>query len=81
MNLHVGNLPWVTSSDDLYRLFVRYGAVARAQVITDHQTGRSSGYGFVEMPADDEARRAIEALNGHRLGGRPIRVSEAHGAP
>ena len=79
MNLHVGNLPWTTNSDDLYRLFAEYGAVARAQVITDHDTGRSGGYGFVEMPDDDEARRAIVELDGHRVEGRAIRVSEARG--
>lgn len=81
MRLHIGNLPWTTTSDDLYHLFAAFGSVAHAQVITNHDTGRSSGYGFVEMPADDEARRALTQLDGHVLQGRPIKVSEAHSGP
>ncbi len=76
MNIYVGNLPFRTTSDDLERLFGEYGEVQSAQVITDRDTGRSRGFGFVEMP-DGEAREAIEALNGKDFEGRPLTVNEA----
>ncbi len=76
MNIYVGNLPFRTTSDDLERLFDEYGTVQSAQVITDRDTGRSRGFGFVEMP-DDAARTAIEALNGQDFEGRPLTVNEA----
>ncbi len=77
MNLYVGNLPFSTNSDDLEQLFAEYGAVSSAQVIMDRDTGRSRGFGFVEMDNDDEARAAIEALDGVDVGGRNIKVNEA----
>ncbi|MGD2060382.1 MAG: RNA-binding protein [Acidimicrobiia bacterium] len=76
-NIFVGNLPFSTSSPDLEQLFSPYGAVSRAQVITDRETGRSRGFGFVEMDNDDEARQAIEALNGSDIEGRKINVNVA----
>ncbi len=76
-NIFVGNLPFSTSSPDLEQLFSRHGAVSRAQVITDRETGRSRGFGFVEMDDDDEARQAIEALNGSDIDGRKINVNVA----
>ncbi len=76
MNIYVGNLPFRTTSDDLERLFDEFGTVQSAQVITDRDTGRSRGFGFVEMP-DDAARTAIEALNGQDFEGRPLTVNEA----
>jgi len=76
-NLFVGNLPFTTDSPDLEQLFTRYGAVTRAQVITDRDTGRSRGFGFVEMDSDDEAQKAIEALDGSDFGGRQIKVNVA----
>lgn len=76
-NLFVGNLPFTTSSPDLEQLFTQYGAVSRAQVITDRDTGRSRGFGFVEMDNDDEAQQAIEALDGSDVGGRQIKVNVA----
>ncbi len=76
MNIYVGNLPFRTTSDDLERLFGEYGEVQSAQVITDRDTGRSRGFGFVEMP-DGEAREAIEALYGKDFEGRPLTVNEA----
>ncbi len=76
MNIYVGNLPFRTTSDDLERLFEEHGTVQSAQVITDRDTGRSRGFGFVEMP-DDAARKAIEALNGADFEGRPLTVNEA----
>lgn len=76
-NLFVGNLPFTTSSPDLEQLFNRYGSVSRAQVITDRDTGRSRGFGFVEMDSADEAQRAIDELDGSDFGGRQIKVNVA----
>jgi RNA recognition motif-containing protein len=76
-NIYVGNLAWETTADDLLSLFQEHGAVARAQVITDRETGRSRGFGFVEMDNDGEAQKAIDALNGTDYRGRPLTVNEA----
>jgi RNA recognition motif-containing protein len=76
-NIYVGNLVWDCTADDLLALFQEHGNVARAQVITDRETGRSRGFGFVEMNDDGEAQRAIEALNGADYKGRPLTVNEA----
>jgi len=76
-NIYVGNLTWDTTADDLLALFQEHGAVARAQVITDRETGRSRGFGFVEMDNDGEAQTAIDALNGKPFRGRPLTVNEA----
>jgi RNA recognition motif-containing protein len=76
-NIYVGNLAWETTADDLLALFQEHGAVARAQVITDRETGRSRGFGFVEMDNDSEAQKAIDALNGQDYKGRPLTVNEA----
>src|SRR5437763_14831145 len=76
-NIYVGNLPWSTTTDDLYAMFQQYGAVTRAQVITDRETGRSRGFGFVEMPNEAEANAAIAALNEQPMNGRPLTVNVA----
>src|SRR5437588_5170973 len=76
-NIYVGNLVWECSADDLLALFQEHGAVARAQVITDRETGRSRGFGFVEMENDAEAQKAIDALNGTEFNGRALTVNEA----
>src|SRR4051794_3191266 len=76
-NIYVGNLPWSTTSDDLYALFSQHGAVSKTQVISDRETGRSRGFGFVEMPDDAEAQKAIDALNNSAFNGRPLTVNEA----
>lgn len=76
-NIYVGNLVWDCTADDLLALFQEHGKVARAQVITDRETGRSRGFGFVEMDDDAESQRAIEALNGANYKGRPLTVNEA----
>jgi len=73
--LYVGNLAWGVTDDDLQSLFSEYGSVASAAVITDRETGRSRGFGFVEL--EDGADAAIEALNGQDLQGRALRVNEA----
>lgn len=76
-NIYVGNLPWSTTTDDLYAMFQQYGAVTRAQVVTDRETGRSRGFGFVEMPNEPEAQAAIAALNEQPMNGRPLTVNVA----
>jgi RNA recognition motif-containing protein len=76
-NLYVGNLSWSATADDLLDLFGQYGKVARAQVVIDRETGRSRGFGFVEMENDDEAQRAIDSLNNFQHQNRPLTVNEA----
>src|SRR5947208_14356775 len=76
-NIYVGNLPWSTPTDDLYVMFQQYGAVTRAQIVTDRETGRSRGFGFVEMPNEAEANAAIAALNEQPMNGRPLTVNIA----
>ena len=76
-NIYVGNLVWECTADDLLALFQEHGTVSRAQVITDRETGRSRGFGFVEMENDAEAQKAIDALNGTEYNGRALTVNEA----
>ncbi len=76
-NIYVGNLVWDATADDLLELFQQHGKVTRAQVITDRETGRSRGFGFVEMDNDAEAQKAIEALNNFDHKGRVLTVNEA----
>ena len=76
-NIYVGNLPYETTSDDLVELFQSYGSVISAQVVMDRFSGRSRGFGFVEMSNDGEAQAAIDALNGQPYGSRPLTVNEA----
>ena len=75
--IYVGNLPWSTTSATLETLFSAHGTVTAAEVIADRETGRSRGFGFVEMEADDACQRAIQALNGTEVDGRAITVNEA----
>lgn len=75
--LFVGSLAWSTTDDGLKDFFAQVGSVVSANVITDRETGRSRGFGFVEMSSDEEAKKAIEELNGKELDGRPITVNEA----
>ncbi|MCE2469665.1 MAG: RNA-binding protein [Dehalococcoidia bacterium] len=77
MNIYVGNLSYSTRDDELNRAFSAHGEVASATVIIDRESQRSRGFGFVEMPNDDEAQAAIAALNGADLGGRTITVNQA----
>ena len=81
MKLYVGNLPYNTTEDDLRTLFSTYGSVNSVAIITDRDTGRSKGFGFVEFPNDDEARNAISALSGQEYGGRALTVNEARPKP
>ena len=77
MNIYVGNLPWGLTEDDLQDSFAEHGEVSRATIISDRDTGRSKGFGFVEMPNQAEGEAAISALDGTSLNGRDIRVNEA----
>jgi len=76
-NIFVGNLDFGATEASIRTLFEAHGAVERVSLITDRDTGRSRGFGFVEMPDDGEAERAIAALNGANVGGRQINVNEA----
>lgn len=76
-NLYVGNLSFNTSTSQLETMFAEYGEVARAQVITDRDTGRSRGFAFVEMGSSDAAQKAISALNGRDVDGRQLTVNVA----
>ncbi|MBS1371281.1 MAG: RNA-binding protein [Lentisphaeria bacterium] len=77
MNIYVGNMPYSMSEDDLRNLFGTYGAVTSARLVTDRDTGRAKGFGFVEMDNSGEAQAAIEAINGMKQGGRELVVNEA----
>jgi RNA recognition motif-containing protein len=76
-NIYVGNLSFSTNNADLEALFAEHGEVNRAQVITDRDTGRSRGFGFVEMASADEANEAIRALDGSQVDGRDLKVNQA----
>jgi RNA recognition motif-containing protein len=75
-NIYVGNLPFSVTEDELRELFERHGTVESCKVITDRDTGRARGFGFVEMN-DDDAAKAMQALDGQEFGGRELRVNEA----
>lgn len=81
MNIYVGNLSWNLKDQDLSNLFASHGDVASAKIVTDKFTGRSKGFGFVEMPNDDQAQAAIAALNGSEVDGRNIVVNESRPKP
>ena len=76
MKIYVGNLPWSVDNSGLEALFAEFGAVESAQVVTDRESGRSRGFGFVEMASQD-ATQAIAKLNGHTVESRQLRVNEA----
>ena len=76
-NIFVGNLSFSTTEDSVRSYFEPYGTVDRVSIITDRDTGRSRGFAFVEMPNDEEAERAIQALNGQDFGGRRLNINEA----
>lgn len=77
MNIFVGSLPYRLEEADLKELFEAYGEVSSVKLITDRETGRSKGFGFVEMPDDEAAQKAIQGLNGSEISGRAIAVSQA----
>ena len=77
MNIYVGNVKYEMTENDLKEMFSAYGEVASARIITDKDTGRSKGFGFVEMPNDSQAHVAIESTNEKEIGGRTLKVNEA----
>jgi RNA recognition motif-containing protein len=77
MNIYVGNLPWTITDEALRELFAAHGQVLSARVITDRDSGRSRGFGFVEMPVEAEAQAAIAGLNGTEQDGRALNVNQA----
>ncbi|HKH99152.1 MAG TPA: RNA-binding protein [Candidatus Sulfotelmatobacter sp.] len=76
-NIFVGNLSFNTAEDELRQAFEAYGQVDRVSIMTDRDTGRSRGFGFVEMASNEDGEKAIAALNGSQLGGRTVNVNEA----
>jgi len=80
-HIFVGNLDFNTSEDELRRAFEAYGQVDRVSILTDRDTGRSRGFGFVEMSNSEEGDKAITALNGSQIGGRTVNVNEARPKP
>lgn len=77
ISVYIGNLPYDTTEEQVVELFKQFGEVNRAALVKDRETGRPRGFGFVEMPNDDEARKAIEELSGKEYEGRPLTVNEA----
>jgi RNA recognition motif-containing protein len=77
VNIYAGNLPWELSEQDLKKTFEEFGEVTSVTIIKDRFTGKSRGFGFVEMPNKEEADSAVNALNGKELSGRKIRINEA----
>ena len=77
MNIYVGNLSYGMSEDELRQAFSAHGEVSSAKILMDRETGRSRGFGFVEMPNQNEAEAAIAQLNGKDVGGRALRINEA----
>ena len=77
MEIYVGNLPWSVSGQDLSDAFSEFGNVERASIIVERPSGRSKGFGFVTMNDAEEGNRAIEAMNGKDMQGRPLKVNEA----
>ncbi|HEV7298804.1 MAG TPA: RNA-binding protein [Tepidisphaeraceae bacterium] len=75
--LYVGNLPYTTTGSDLEQMFSPHGTVQSAEIISDRETGRSKGFGFVQMGSDEEAQAAIAAFNGQEVDGRALTVNEA----
>ena len=77
MNIYVGNLSFASTADEIEELFSNHGTVSDVNIISDRETGRSRGFGFVEMPNDEEAAAAIAALNNFEFDGRPLKLNEA----
>ncbi len=77
MEIYVGNLPWSVNDQDLADAFSEFGKVERASIIVERPSGRSKGFGFVTMNDNEEGNRAIEAMNGKEMEGRPLKVNEA----
>lgn len=81
MNIYVGNLSYSSTEDSVRQHFAQFGEVSAVRIIQDRETGRSRGFGFVEMPNDEEAKAAIAALDGKDVDGRPVKLNEAQPRP
>ena len=81
MNIYVGNLPYRITEDEIRDVFEAHGEVSSVKIIIDRDTGRSKGFGFVEMPDDDAARAAIDSTKEKEVAGRPLKVNEARPRP
>ncbi len=81
MNIYVGNLSYKTTEEDLKKAFEAYGQVDAVRIITDKMSGRSKGFGFVEMPDSTAANTAIQSMNGKEFGGRQLKVNESQPRP
>lgn len=81
MNIYVGNLSYSSTEDSVRQHFAQYGEVSAVRIIQDRETGRSRGFGFVEMPNDEEAKAAIAALDGKDVDGRAVKLNEAQPRP
>ena len=81
MNIYIGNISYQTTEDEVQTLFEEHGTVDSVHLISDRETGRSKGFGVVEMPNDEEAKKAIEAVDGSEFGGRQLKVNEARPRP
>jgi cold-inducible RNA-binding protein len=81
MDIYVGNLPYSVTDSELQEMFAQFGEVTSARVISDRETGRAKGFGFVEMRDSADANKAIEALNGQDMNGRALRVNESQPKP
>lgn len=77
MNIYIGNVPYNATEEELGNLFAEYGKVTSVKIIINKHTGRSKGFGFVEMANDAEGQKAVESLDGHELNGRNLRVDKA----
>ncbi len=77
MNIYVGNLSYSMTEDELREAFAAHGEVSSVKILSDRETGRSRGFGFVEMPDQSEGETAVSQLNGKELGGRALRINEA----
>lgn len=77
MNIYVGNLPYSTTEAELRAAFEQFGEVSSAKLVIDRETNRPKGFGFVEMPSQEDAEEAVKALDGSPMGGRPLRVNPA----
>ncbi len=75
--IYIGNLPWSATEAELTEMFTKFGSVTSATILTDRETGRSRGFGFLEMSEGEDADKAIQALDGTDMGGRALRVNEA----
>ena len=75
--IYIGNLPWSATEAELTEMFTKFGSVASASIVTDRETGRSRGFGFLEMNEPEDADKAIQALDGTDMGGRALRVNVA----